>query len=568
MTIEVCLILIGAAVAFGWPELAAGFFRRVEQAFSKLAARRSLAVVVVVLADLLLRLAMLPVCPIPKPFVPDDFSFLLAGDTFAAGRLTNPTPAMWVHFESIHITMTPTYMSMYFPAQGLVLAAARTLTGQPWFGVLCMSAVMCGAICWMLQAWLPLSWALLGGGLAILRLGLFSCWVNTYHTAGSIAAIGGALALGSLPRFLKSPRLRYTLLLAVGAVLLAGTRPYEGMLLCLPIGAMLGHSLLFGKNRPRAAALFRLTVAPLILLVAAGAWMAYYNYRVFGSPLTLPYTVNRNMYAMAPYFVWQSPRPEPAYRHDVMRRFYYDNELAALQQIQTLPGFLQQTLLKGARCVLFFAGVALLLPLLMSRRVLLDRRIRFLVVCMAIMLAGMLLQIFFLAYYVAPFTALFYALGLQAMRHLRVARVDGCLVGRGLVRMTVALCVVLCGVRLLAGPLQVSMPQWPASAWNFNWYGPADFGRERAQIEANLEQLPGRQLVIVRYARGHNPLDEWVYNAPNIDGAKVIWAREMDAAENLNLIRYYSSRQVWLVEPDARPPEISPYPGAELALAR
>ncbi len=134
--------------------------------------------------------------------------------------------------------------------------------------------------------------------------------------------------------------------------------------------------------------------------------------------------------------------------------------------------------------------------------------------------------------------------------------------------MTVALCVILFGVRLLAGPLQVSMPQWPASAWNFNWYGPADFGRERAQIEANLEQLPGQQLVIVRYARGHNPLDEWVYNAPNIDGSKVIWAREMDAGENLKLIRYYSGRQVWLVEPDARPPEVSPYPGAELALAR
>jgi hypothetical protein len=44
---------------------------------------------------------------------------------------------------------------------------------------LIVSALMCAALCWMLQAWLPANWALLGGMIAVLRLGVFSYWTNT-----------------------------------------------------------------------------------------------------------------------------------------------------------------------------------------------------------------------------------------------------------------------------------------------------------------------------------------------------------------------------------------------------
>jgi hypothetical protein len=50
-----------------------------------------------------------------------------------------------------------------------------------------------------------------------------------------------------------------------------------------------------------------------------------------------------------------------------------------------------------------------------------------------------------------------------------------------------------------------------------------------------------------------------VYNGADIDGSKVVWAREMDAADNLELMRYYGDRKVWLVEPDAMPAGIEPY---------
>jgi hypothetical protein len=83
---------------------------------------------------------------------------------------------------------------------------------------------------------------------------------------------------------------------------------------------------------------------------------------------------------------------------------------------------------------------------------------------------------------------------------------------------------------------------------------------QRARIQQELENYPGPQLAIVRYAPEHNPLSvEWVYNAADIDAAKVVWAREMASVQNRELIRYFNNRKVWLVEPDSARVKVSPY---------
>jgi hypothetical protein len=547
------------ALAFCWPRLGAGLFAHIERAFVPLALRKHLSVLVVGLAALLLRLATLPLNPIPHPFVHDDFSFLLAANTFASGRLTNPTPAMWHHFESVHITMVPTYMSMYFPAQGLLLAAAKVLTGIPWLGVLFVTALMCAALCWMLQAWLPPKWALLGGFIAVIHIALFSSWINTYSGAGSIAALGGALVLGALPRLMRTARFQYGLLLAIGIVILANSRPYEGLLLCLPVAFVLGRWVLFGKNKPPTRILLRRAIVPLLLILAAGAWMGYYNYRVFGSPVTLPYKLDRAQYAVVPYWVWQPLQPQPRYRHELIKDFYTQSETLTYNRVHSLSGFVPGTLLKVVMTFLFFAGIVLLPPMIMVRRVFLDRRIRFLVGSVLVLTAGMLIEIFFFPYYIAPFTAAFYAIGLQAMRHLRLWRPGDEPVGKCMVRALVTLCVALAVVRLYARPLHLNLGDRTSEQWAINWYGPDQFGADRAHVEARLESLPGKQLAIVHYTPGHSPLDEWVYNDPDIADAKVIWARDMGAAKNAALIRYYKNRTVWLVQPDKSPVAVTRY---------
>jgi hypothetical protein len=561
LLIEGGLTAIAIAAAYAWPRIGGDWARRIEQAFGSLARRQGLAVLSVGLMALLLRLAILPLYPIPQPFAPDDFSNLLAADTFAHGRLTNPTPAMWTHFETIHVDMQPTYMSMYFPMQGLFMAAGKVLFGSPWFGILLASALFCAALCWMLQAWLPPGWALLGGILAVLRLSLFSYWINTYTGAGFITGLGGALVLGALPRLMKSGgRQRYAVLLALGAALLALTRPYEGLLLCLPCAVALGHWMLRGSNRPAPAAFLRRAVLPVAIIVVALGWFGYYNYRAFGKPTTLPYTVNRATYAMAPYFVWQQARPEPHYRHASLRKFYDESELKAFTKTHTWSSFVPTLIMKAMISLRFFAGIALLAPLLMIRRALIDRRIRFLIVCLLVLIAGMMIEIFLIPHYLAPFTAIFYAIGLNAMRHLRVWQPEGRAYGLALVRFTVLICFVMAGLRLFTVPLGLQVGEWPAAKWSGMWYGPEHFGEERAQIQARLQQMPGSQLVLVRYGDEHNPLDEWVYNSCDIDSSKVVWAREMNDADNRELTSYYAGRKVWLAEPDAMPARVSPYP--------
>lgn len=550
---EFALTLLAVALALFWPQLGARQFAAIERCFGCLARRRAYSVALTGAAALSLRLLILPLSPAPQPFIHDEFANLLAADTFASGRITNPTHALWVYFESFHITQLPTYMSMYFPAQGLALAAGKLLLGNPWFGVWLSAGLMCSAICWMLQGWLPPGWALAGGMLAVIRLALFSYWVDSYY-GGAIAAIGGALVLGALPRILRAARIRDGLWMALGAAILANSRPYEGMLVCVPAACVL---LWWGaaKTKLPARVLLRRTLLPLALLAAVGAMDGYYNYRVFGSPFTLPYQVNRATYASAPVFLWQHPRPEPVYRYQAMRDFYSGSELTLFLAARTPGGFLRGIVKKAGIAVFFICGFALLPPLVMLPLVLRDRRLRFLVIAGMVTAMGLCANAWLFPHYLAPFAAGIYAVILQATRHLCARRRGSQNRGLAVVRGMSAVCLLLATLRVFAAPLHLAIPRWPEM-----WYGTEPLGIPRARVLAGLEAIPGGQLAIVRYSPQHEPFDDWVYNAADIDRSAVVWARETpdrDAA----LRQYFSTRNVWLVEPDSDPPKISPYPG-------
>jgi hypothetical protein len=486
---------------------------------------------------ILLRLALLPLLPIPVPYIHDEFSYLLGADTFAAGRVTNPPHPMWVHLETFHVNQEPTYCSKYPPAQALFLAFGQVVFGHPWFGVCLSMGVMFAALCWMLQGWFPPRYALPATLLAIFGWGLTSAWMNSYW-GGAVAAAGGALLIGAIPRLARKPGVFPALTAAIGLAVLANSRPFEGLLTALAAGVVLVWWMWRSGASMAGLGARRVAIPFLAVLAATGVAMAYYNWRTTGSPTLLPYTANQRAYSTTPFFYVLPPLATPIYHHEIQRRYWVDwvlpyyrnaraHPLSAIDESAVIMRrfYLQTPAAVAFLCGLFFAWSA--------------HAAAALTIALGPVL-GLMLAETALPHYLAPVFGAFLLLSAAGLQVLDQWKRPLC------VSLLLGISATWCAAEILQKAAIARMAPEGVST--------------RPLLIQKLHLQNGRHLVIVRYGPNHSIHHEWVYNRADIDASEIVWAQDMGAEKNRELLDYYRSRKVWLLEPDRDPLAVTPYP--------
>lgn len=471
----------------------------------------------------------------PVPAVHDEFSYLMQAETFAAGRLTNPTPPAWEHFETFHVLQRPTRQSKYPPGNALFLALGIVAFGDPLLGVWLGLSLGTAATVWALQGWMHPRWAFVGGWLMAFNHVLLRWWGLTYW-GGGVALLGGALLWGAVPRIVERWRVRDALLFGLGLGLVSLTRPWEGFVTSLPAAV---YVLVMAVRRgPGFGPLMGRAVIPatLVLSIAVG-WHAAYNRAVTGHALELPYQTWTRTYegSMTTQLVAiasnagdtpapvRSTLPEP--------------------QPQRPKSTTERVVFKLIANWHFHLRVLLLLAVTAVPLGLRDGRTWFVV-----FVACLGFVVILLAasrghpHYLASITPLFVLLVVRGLRQLQLWRWGSRRCGRCL---TVWIPIAWAAVGLW----------WLTTHWvGRPYFANHDWALERERVVAFLEiEVEGPVLAIVRYGPEHPRDFEWVYNHADLQAAKVVWARDLGSERDADLFATMPERSVWIVEADERP---------------
>jgi hypothetical protein len=526
---------------------------RIEPSARKFAERTGWCMLLLAALPVALRLLLIPQRAIPSPGGADDFSYLLLADTLSHFRLANPPHPLRQFFEAIFVLQEPTYSSIFPLGQGIVLAIGRAVFGHPWAGVALSVAAFCSLCYWMLRAWTTPGWALVGGALAALEFGPLNQWMNTYW-GGAFSATAGCLVFGALPRLRQGGRPLDAVLLGTGLGLQLLTRPYEFVLLVFSVLLFLTPAL---RERKEWRKLARAAQVAALMVVPAVALTLLQNRAVTGSWTTLPYQLSRYQYGVPATFTVQ-PNPVPHRALTAQQKLDYEMQSAVHGDNTDSFGSYFQRLGYRLRFYRFFflAPLYVALPAFLLR--IREFRFAWLSVVLLVFALGANFYPYFYSHYVAAVACLFVLISVTALERVSRLRIRGYPAGEEASRLIVVLCaghfLFWYGLHLF-GNDETTQALARYESWDFINYGDPE---GRIEIDNRLAQVPGKQLVFVRYSLRH-VFREWVHNAAEIDSARVVCAGDLGAAENEKLRRYYPDRAVWLLEPDARPPKLSRY---------
>jgi hypothetical protein len=321
--------------------------------------------------------------------------------------------------------------------------------------------------------------------------------------------------------------------LASGAVLLALSRPFEGVLVCgVAAGVLAGW--LFRRPHARWQAAVRLAVPVAIVGGAGLAFLVSTNRAVTGNASTLPYSVHSRQYSATSMWIWK-PLPElPKYNLPRMESMYVNWSRARQLEARTLHGYLNLAAKKLGLLWSFFpllGGLCVLPALVRCFQASGWHRLALVTVAALVVISLQLVHSYAWPHYLAPAACLFYVVLGQGLRGWHVAS-----------RRYPAARIVLPGIVIF------SIAHLATAAV---WHSASAEPQPRQQVESLLAQLPGRHLVFVEYPARHNLHQEWVCNRADLDAAQIVWANCLSPGENRQLVEWYGTkRSAWIWRTD------------------
>lgn len=472
----------------------------------------------IVLLPILVRLALLPRWPIPKPLIHDEFVYLFAADLYSSFRTHLPPDSDSRFFEAVYLLTSPNIASKYPPLQGMILALGQLLAGLPWLGVILSCVAMNLAIAWFLLPWLGRRWALISAFVVGGHLGLASYWMNSYW-GGAGACCAAALLLGAWTRFRRRPTVPMGILFAAACTALAASRPYEGALL---LGVPLTLHLLY-RNGLRIQ---RPITALLGTALAGAVSLGAYNASITGSPLRLPYMVYAEQYHYVPIFWFQSLSAEPAYSKPPLR-ITMELEQKRYEQLRSPQGLAYRAKEWQATLDHLLPWVALLLPLPFVGVLFSRSRFRPVLGLLLIGFVGCSLTVFQFSHYFAPFVPLLFLVllaGLSSVQHHRWFQ-----------PLLPAFLLAIAASNLQS----IRFRLIPVLAHPVTL---------RSAVEQELGARDRQQIIFVKEQSTQAPgeiLPDWTYNRANFDQAPVLWVNDLGEEENERLIRRWPDREYW-----------------------
>lgn len=500
----------------------------------------------------------------PVAHVQDELSYTVAADTYAHGKLTNPTPAHFEHFEVAHVLMEPSYISKYPPLQGMFMALGQVVFGQQIFGVWLSCGFFAAALFWMLSVWTRREWAIVGAISAILFLGINSYWAQSYW-GGMIAAAGGALFFGGFRRFFQDFKTSSIILMVFGGIVLVNSRPFEGTVTMIP--ALIFLLVWFVRDRKiQFSQKIRRVVLPGLLVggIAISA-MCYQYYRVTGNPFTLPYSVHHAQYYPTPLFSFQPINHSATKGNPRIRQVFEKYTMPPILESMLEMGLPDSTVLRSVygfiylnlALPLFFFSPLLLLIFYFSVPMAIKKDRWFLLMAVTIIFTflGISVGVWWDQFhYAAPLTAIFFLFLCEGFRSFFESGKDK----RQQIKILLTFFFMILGSVVYLQILMHSQMKMKedfsadrilltdslANQTKVKIKLPFRATFFKDEMEKIVDKLPDRYIAIVSYAPNFDFHDEIVFNKADIENAKMIWAHDLGEEKNKSLLDYYTNRKI------------------------